>query len=395
MYVIRHSTSRRNTAMPLFGVACLTGLIAAAVELDCAVSVSRGLVGCFARIDRFADGLHINGVPYTEHAWMGCLFGWGAKSVGLSACLREWLREQLNIRAGRAGQVCCSPSSRPLPDARERKKESGHVPGSRHFSWRAPKVESHVAISSTCTPSVGIQTSPCMGCGAVGGGTSRKKQGTVTPVHNLACQRLHQILKSSWSNQTLGAIGEWGAPRLDPGTGCSLAALRTLALSRRASKTTLRSPPLCMREYSMDGTVRVTAPCGARVRVGACTAQGSRWVVGFVCMLQVESRPSGPPLPYWLPIQEQEQHQADSPFHTRRLPKASHDAAIDGDTDTHVPDNSPPDGPRDGMSRRKVPSMCVRLLTDTCTEWQQHCRSVSWTAPVSYPRQVFCVRVYV
>lgn len=49
--------------MPLFGVACLTGLIAAAVQLDCAVSVSKGLVGCFARIDRIADGLHINGVP--------------------------------------------------------------------------------------------------------------------------------------------------------------------------------------------------------------------------------------------------------------------------------------------------------------------------------------------
>lgn len=41
----------------------------------------------------------------------GMSFGWGAKSVGLSACLREWLREQLNIRAGRAGQVC--RSSRP------------------------------------------------------------------------------------------------------------------------------------------------------------------------------------------------------------------------------------------------------------------------------------------
>lgn len=143
----------------------------------------------------------------------GMSFGWGAKSVGLSACLREWLREQLNIR--RAGQGRASLlflSSRPLPDAREQKKESGHVPGSRHFSWRAPKVESHAAISSTCTPSVGIQTSPCMGYGAVGGGTSRKKQGTVTPVHNLACQRLHQILTSSWSNQTLGAIGERGGP---------------------------------------------------------------------------------------------------------------------------------------------------------------------------------------
>lgn len=67
-------------------------------------------------------------------------------------------------------------------------------------------------------------------------------------------------------------------------------------------------------------------------------------------MLQVESRPSGPPLPYWLPIQEQEKHQADSPFHTRRLPKASHDAAIDGDAGTHVPDNSPPDGPKDASA---------------------------------------------
>lgn len=272
--------------MPLFGVACLTGLIAAAVELDCSVSVSRRLVGCFARIDRFADGLHVNGVPYTEHAWMdGMSFGWGAKSVGLSACLREWLREQLNIRAGRAGQVCCS--SRPALS-----QTQGSAKKNRATSLEAgislggrPRLNLNAAISSTCTPSVGIQTSPCMGYGAVGGGTSRKKQGTVTPVHNLACQRLHQILTSSWSNQTLGAIGERGeGPRLDPGTGCSLAALRTLALSRRASKTTLRSPPLCMREYSMDGTVRVTVQrrvcAGARWRMYSTRKQ----MGGGLCM---------------------------------------------------------------------------------------------------------------
>lgn len=111
-----------------------------------------------------------------------------------------------------------------------------------------------------------------------------------TTLHANACIR---------SSHRHGRIRLWArlangvAPRLDPGTGCS----RTLALSRRASKTTLRSPPLCMRarivQYGWDST-SYSAVC-ARVRVGACTAQGSRWVVGFVCMLQVESRPSGPP----------------------------------------------------------------------------------------------------
>lgn len=210
----------------------------------------------------------------------GMSFGWGAKSVGLSACLREWLREQLNIRAGRAGQVCCSSSSRPLPDARERKKESGHVPGNRHFSWRAPKVESHAAISSTCTPSVGIQTSPCMGYGAVGGGTSRKKQGTVTPVHNLACQRLHQnqILKSSWSNQTWAAIGERGAPRLDPGTGCSLAACE-LWPSHVAPAKPPSSGARISAQYSV-WTVQGRVCAGARWRMYSTRKQ----MGGGLCM---------------------------------------------------------------------------------------------------------------
>lgn len=239
-----------------------------------------------------------------------------------------------------------------------------------------------------------------MGYGAVGGGTSRKKQGTVTPVHNLACQRLHQILTSSWSNQTLGAIGERGEP-LDL---IQVQAARSPRCELWPSHVAPAKPPssgarlsACARvSYSMDGTVRVTALCVrgcALAHVQHKEADGW-WALYVCCRLNlVQVAP-----PYLTGCRSRNKSNT-RPIHRFTLagcPKASHDAAIDGDTDTHVPDNSPPDGPRDGISRRKVPSMCVRLLTDKCTEWQQqHCRSVSWTGPVrTQGRFSVCVCMY-
>ncbi|KAL7908194.1 hypothetical protein GGI35DRAFT_55670 [Trichoderma velutinum] len=170
-----------------------------------------------------------------------------------------------------------------------------------------------------------------------GGGTSRMKQGTVTPHLALACQRLH---RSSHRHGRTRLGRDWRrGPRLDPGTGarrcCELGPLTSRQQNHPQEPTSLHARV----QYS---TVQYSAVC-ARVRVGACTAQAGGW---------------------WA-LYEQEQHQADSPFHTRRLPKASHDAAIDGDTDTHMPDNSPPDGPRDACADVRYQA-CV-LLTDTCS----------------------------
>lgn len=105
-----------------------------------------------------------------------------------------------------------------------------------------------------------------------------KKQGTVTPDHqpcNLHGQRLHRSLTSSWSNQHFGRrLANGGAPRLDPGTG----ALRTLALSRRASKTTL----MRARTVCMDSTVqrRVVRGCAlAHVHTVSTAATSWRWAL--------------------------------------------------------------------------------------------------------------------
>ncbi|PKK41832.1 hypothetical protein CI102_13917 [Trichoderma harzianum] len=92
----------------------------------------------------------------------------------------------------------------------------------------------------------------------------RSKEQLHQSVHNLACQHLHQILTSSWSNQTLGAIGERGGPRLDPGTGCSLAACELWPSHVAPAK-----PPSGARlsacaspiQYGWDSTSYSTASC--------------------------------------------------------------------------------------------------------------------------------------
>ncbi|KAL6695671.1 hypothetical protein J3F84DRAFT_341183 [Trichoderma pleuroticola] len=199
-----------------------------------------------------------------------------------------------------------------------------------------------------------------MGYAAEGGGTSRTQQGTVTPRHwNLAlawptlASIPHIVMVES---RLLGAIGEQRGGALDLIQVQALAAACELWPSHVAPAkppSHLASPASLHARvsYSTNGwgqdstSTNYGAVC-ARVRVGACTAtrqgtskqagwralygRASMYVAWRLNLVQV----AGPPLPYWLPIQEREQHQADSPFHTRRLPKAQSRCctAIDGDT---------------------------------------------------------------
>ncbi|KAM6480611.1 hypothetical protein HDV62DRAFT_101034 [Trichoderma sp. SZMC 28011] len=214
----------------------------------------------------------------------GMSFGWGAKSVGLSACLREWLREQLNIRAGRAGQVCCS--SRPASS-----QTQGSVKKNRATSLEAGiSLGGRPRLNLMLLYQVHVLHRSVYKQVHVWG----TEQWVVVPVER-SKEQLHQsttlhanaCIRSSHRHGRIRLgrrLANGGAPRLDPGTGCSLVRLRTLALSRRASKTTLRSPPLCMRGYSMDGTVRVTAACVrgcALAHVQHQEAEG--WWALYVC----------------------------------------------------------------------------------------------------------------
>ncbi|KAL7931825.1 hypothetical protein V8C35DRAFT_308669 [Trichoderma chlorosporum] len=173
-------------------------------------------------------------------------------------------------------------------------------------------------------------------------------------------------LASILTSSRLGRDWRQG-PSLDPGTG----ARRCCELGPLTSRQQNNHPqePAHLHAHVQYGA--------GTVHGGACTYQ--RCLVGgvFVCMSQVGSCPSGSPLPTGCRSRNKSNTSCFPVSHSQSL-KASHSAAIDGDTDTDVPDSFTARWPKGRRCRRKVPSLCVSSSGSSST-------AVSW--PSSYPRQ--------